>query len=154
MTACGPGGAGHAVDASTDHGIEGVLRIMVVDDNADAASMLAMLLESAGHEVTVAHGAREALERSAGAPPDVFLLDIGLPEIDGNDLARGLRAQPGTAGAVLVAITGYGQETDREQTAAAGFDHHLVKPVDMEKLYAILGDIKSPERVGANNRRG
>ena len=118
-----------------------MLKIMVVDDNVDAASMLAMLLESAGHEVMTAHRASEALDRSKVDVPNVFVLDIGLPDIDGNELARHLRAQPETGGAVLIALTGYGLAEDREQTAAAGFDHHLVKPVDTEKLYGILSHI-------------
>jgi len=114
------------------------LRVMVVDDNVDAAAMLAMLLEVAGHRVAVEHDPLRALARSRAEAPDVFLLDIGLPGIDGNELARRLRAQPETADAVLVAVTGYGQENDRKVTLAAGFDHHLVKPVDLEALAAIL----------------
>jgi signal transduction histidine kinase/CheY-like chemotaxis protein len=114
------------------------LRIMVVDDNVDAASMMSMVLEAVGHQVEVQHDALAALERSAADPPQVFLLDIGLPEIDGIELARRLRAQPGTADAVLIAITGYGQAEDHALTAAAGFEHHLTKPVDINKLYAIL----------------
>jgi len=117
------------------------LRVMVVDDNVDAASVLAMLLQALGHEVFVEHGSRPALSRSKEETPQVFLLDIGLPDIDGNELARQLRDQPETANAVLIAVTGYGQEKDREQTQAAGFDHHLVKPVDMKKLVSILGTI-------------
>jgi signal transduction histidine kinase len=134
---------GRAADTGTGPDTGVPLRIMVVDDNADAASMLGMLLESAGHEIVVEHDARGAIERSMVNPPQVFLLDIGLPEIDGNELARRLRAQPATADAVLIAITGYGQEQDRARAAAAGFNHHLVKPVDIEKLYAILAGIKS-----------
>ncbi|HEX8602331.1 MAG TPA: ATP-binding protein [Pseudoduganella sp.] len=123
---------------------DGPLRIMVVDDNVDAASILAMVLESAGHQVRVAHEAPAvlaalALARSKDEVPHVFLLDIGLPGMDGNELAQRLRARPETAGAMLVAITGYGQEHDRAQTAAAGFDHHLVKPVNIDELHAILG---------------
>jgi CheY-like chemotaxis protein len=114
------------------------LRIMVVDDNMDAAAMLAMLLEALGHKVLVEHGSRRALERAKIDPPQVFLLDIGLPEIDGNELANRLREQPETADAVLIAITGYGQDSDRGRALAAGFDHHLVKPVDTAKLVAIL----------------
>lgn len=122
------------------------LRILVVDDNVDAAVMLSMLLEAAGHEVLVEHHARGALARLAAPTdaPDVFLLDIGLPEMDGNALARYVRAHPAGAGAVLIAITGYGQARDRAQTAAAGFDHHFVKPVDLEKLYAILATVRQP----------
>ncbi|WP_334187734.1 ATP-binding protein [Noviherbaspirillum sp.] len=120
---------------------EAPLRIMVLDDNQDAALMLAMLLESVGHEVTVEHTATAALRRSAAVRPDVFLLDIGLPEIDGNALARSLRAQPETAGAVLIAVTGYGQEHDREATRLAGFDHHLVKPIDTGYLLTLLAGV-------------
>ena len=114
------------------------LRVMVVDDNADAAQMLAMYLETSGHEVQVAYGARQALEQARAAPPDVFLLDIGLPEMNGNKLAQQLRLQPQTADAVLIAVTGYGQESDRQAALASGFNHHFVKPIDPVKLVALL----------------
>jgi signal transduction histidine kinase/ActR/RegA family two-component response regulator len=117
------------------------LRIMVVDDNVDAASMLVMLLEASGHRVSVEHGSRRALERARIEAPQVCLLDIGLPEMDGNKLAQALRSMPETATAVLIAITGYGQESDRQRTLAAGFDHHLVKPVDIRKLAGILDKV-------------
>jgi CheY-like chemotaxis protein len=117
------------------------LRILVVDDNADAAAMLAMLLEAAGHHVSVEHDARLALARAREEMPQACLLDIGLPEIDGNALARQLRELAGATRPVLVAVTGYGQEIDREQSLAAGFDHHLVKPVDTKALAAILATI-------------
>ena len=115
------------------------LRILVVDDNADAAQMLGMFLEMSGYQVDVELDARSALERSRIAPPDVCLLDIGLPEMDGNELARRLRAQPETENALLVAVTGYGYEHDRQMALAAGFDHHFVKPVDPHELLALLG---------------
>jgi signal transduction histidine kinase/CheY-like chemotaxis protein len=121
-----------------------MLKIMVVDDNIDAATMLAMLLESAGHRVVVAYRAQEALERVKDDAPNVYVLDIGLPDVDGNELARHLRARPEAVNAVLIALTGYGLPEDREKTAAAGFDHHLVKPVDTEKLYKILANIHPP----------
>jgi PAS domain S-box-containing protein len=121
------------------------LRIMVVDDNADAASMLGMLLEASGHEVLIEHGSQKALERARKEAPQVCVLDIGLPEIDGNELAKRLRAQPETAQSVLIAVTGYGQENDRKQTQAAGFDHHLVKPVDTAQLSAILRAVNDPD---------
>jgi PAS domain S-box-containing protein len=120
------------------------LRIMVVDDNEDAAAMLAMLLEASGHQVIVEHRSLQALERARQEHPQVCLLDIGLPEIDGLELARRLRAQPETAHALLIAVTGYGQDQDRRETHEAGFDHHLVKPVDMNQLAAILA---APGRV-------
>lgn len=131
----GAQGSGAMPDAS------GSLRVLVVDDNVDAATMLAMLLEASGHEALVEHGARRALERAKSARPQVCLLDIGLPEMDGNELARHLRAQPETAGALLIAVTGYGQEDDRRRALAAGFDHHLVKPVDVRKLATILDTV-------------
>ena len=117
------------------------LRVMIVDDNADAASMLAMFLEASGHEVAVEHRPLEALERARVDRPNVCLLDIGLPEVDGNELARRLRAQDESKDAVLIAVTGYGQEQDRRNTAAAGFDHHLVKPLDMGQLAALLTQV-------------
>ncbi|MET0982577.1 MAG: PAS domain-containing protein [Telluria sp.] len=117
------------------------LRILVVDDNVDAATMLAMLLEASGHQVWTEHGARDGLARAQAELPDVCLLDIGLPDMDGNELAQRLRAQPDTARAVLIAVTGYGQEADRERTKAAGFDYHLVKPLDPKALFGILATV-------------
>lgn len=117
------------------------LRILVVDDNADAATMLAMLLETSGHDVFVEYGAQAALQRAKTERPHVCLLDIGLPEINGNELAQQLRAQAETADSVLIAVTGYGQETDRKQTMASGFNYHLVKPVDAGKLMALLAKV-------------
>ena len=117
------------------------LRVMVVDDNVDAASMLALLLEAAGHRVITEHGSRSALERARKEMPQVCLLDIGLPEMDGIELARRLRAQPETADTLLIAVTGYGQEQDRKQTLEAGFDHHLVKPIDFARLAALLAGV-------------
>jgi PAS domain S-box-containing protein len=117
------------------------LKLMIVDDNVDAAETLGLLLEACGHEVAVEHQPLRALMRARELRPDVCLLDIGLPEIDGNELARRLQAQPETAGTVLVAITGYGQERDREEAFMAGFRHHLVKPVDMDKLAHVLAEV-------------
>jgi CheY-like chemotaxis protein len=104
---------------------------------------LALLLEASGHEVTVEQRPLQALERSRTQPSDVYLLDIGLPEMDGNDLARRLRAQKETARAVLVAVTGYGQEHDRRASMAAGFSHHLVKPVRPADLRNLLAQVSS-----------
>ena len=127
--------------ASQDLPAQKALRVMVVDDNVDAAQMLAMFVEASGHEVQVEYGARRALEQARIKSPDVFLLDIGLPDIDGNELAKRLRAQPETAAAILVAITGYGQAEDRSKALASGFEHYFVKPVDPGKLVALLGGI-------------
>lgn len=118
------------------------LRILVVDDNEDAATMLAMVVEAAGHEVSVENHARQALERARHFVPDVCLLDIGLPDIDGYELARQLRTKLGLRNAVLIAVTGYGQAQDRENSFAAGFDYHFTKPVDSAKLVTLLSEIK------------
>ncbi|WUR14669.1 PAS domain S-box protein [[Empedobacter] haloabium] len=118
------------------------LRILVVDDNVDAAQMLAMLLESSGHEVAVEHSPSRALRHALARPPQLCLLDIGLPEMDGYELAARLRARSETAGVVLVAVTGYGQASDREKSLAAGFDHHLVKPIAMDRLRDILAQVR------------
>jgi signal transduction histidine kinase/ActR/RegA family two-component response regulator len=118
------------------------LKIMVVDDNADAARTLAMFVEALGHQVFVESSSSKALEDARTELPDVCLLDIGLPEMDGNELARRLRAQPETANTLLVAVTGYGQEQDRKNALGAGFDHLFVKPVDTQKLAALLREIE------------
>ena len=115
-----------------------LLRVLVVDDNVDAAQVLAMYVGAAGHTVAVEHDPFAALARAEAFAPDACLLDIGLPGMDGHELARRLRALPATAQALLVAITGYGQAQDREASSDAGFDHHLVKPVDMGELEQIL----------------
>jgi signal transduction histidine kinase/ActR/RegA family two-component response regulator len=113
-------------------------RIMVVDDNPDAALMLSMLLEATGYQVATENSSHAALARARETLPEVCLLDIGLPGMDGYQLARQILALPGMAGATLIAITGYGQEEDRRKTREAGFHHHLVKPVDPAQLSALL----------------
>ncbi|RZA32218.1 MAG: response regulator [Lysobacteraceae bacterium] len=113
-------------------------QVLVVDDNVDAAELLGMMLEGAGHRVHIEHLSQGALDYAGAAAPAVCILDIGLPDLDGYELARRLRALPGTAGALLVAVTGYGRPQDREAALAAGFDHHLVKPVDLQQLLGLL----------------
>jgi PAS domain S-box-containing protein len=112
-------------------------RILVVDDNVDAAETLRMLLELDGHEVQVAHTGTAALQ-AAVAQHDVILLDIGLPDVNGYDVAARLRAMPALARTVLVALTGWGGERDRQRAREAGFDHHLSKPVTPEDLRTTL----------------
>jgi CheY-like chemotaxis protein len=119
------------------------LRIQIVDDNIDAAATLSTLLELQGHEVSVEHDGRSALRRARLDRPQVLLLDIGLPDMDGYELARQIRAMPDTAGAVLVALTGYGQGRDRREAEAAGFDHYLVKPASMEQIEEILAQVRA-----------
>jgi CheY-like chemotaxis protein len=113
------------------------LRFMVVDDNVDAANTLGELLEALGQEVKVFHEPMAALDAAAGYRPDVALLDIGLPVLDGYQLAARLREQQGRHGCRMFALTGYGQDSDRERSTAAGFEQHLVKPISIEQLVAL-----------------
>jgi signal transduction histidine kinase/ActR/RegA family two-component response regulator len=118
-------------------------RILVVDDNEDAAQMLAAVLTSYGCEVQIAHDGVEAMRLGAAQPFDAALLDIGLPVMDGYELAGRLRELPTLARAWLVAVTGYGQESDRRRALAAGFEEHLVKPVDVAALESIVAKLSS-----------
>jgi PAS domain S-box-containing protein len=113
-------------------------RVLIADDNKDAADSLAMLLEIEGHEVRVAHGGHAALALAQAFRPDVALLDIGMPDVSGFAVAAALRREPWGRTIQLVALTGWGQESDRRQTTAAGFDRHLTKPIDMDDLTAVL----------------
>jgi two-component system CheB/CheR fusion protein len=117
-------------------------RIVVVDDNVDSAQSLALLLEYDGHEVCVAHAGDAAIDAARGFRPHVVLLDIGLPGMNGYDVARRLRVDPEVPALTLVALTGYGQDEDRERSRAAGFDHHLTKPVEYDRLAALLGSLQ------------
>jgi CheY-like chemotaxis protein len=113
-------------------------KIMVVDDNEDAADLLSMLLEQLGNTTRVAHDAQGALDIIDDFAPDLAVLDIGLPEMDGYELARRLRERPLSSPLRLIALTGYGQSTDKDCAARAGFDAHMVKPVAMEALEAVI----------------
>jgi CheY-like chemotaxis protein len=115
------------------------LTVTVVDDNLDAGHSLAVLLRAHGHKVHVHEDAASTLAGADGAT-QVFILDIGLPDMTGYELARRLRRLPRHAGAMFVALTGYGQQRDRELSQQAGFDHHLVKPVEIGKLTQILAE--------------
>jgi CheY-like chemotaxis protein len=110
----------------------------VIDDNVDAADSLALLLRLAGHEVRTANDGPTALEIATEFRPEVALVDIGLPGIDGYEVARRLRAMPECQGALLIALTGYGQAEDRRRSLEAGLDEHLVKPVDPAALEKVL----------------
>lgn len=114
-------------------------RILLVDDNRDATDSLALLLQMHGHDVLSAYEGRSALDLAAREQPSFILVDIGLPDIDGFEVARRLRANPRTAGSVLVALTGYGQPADREKSKHAGFDHHLVKPAGAQEILSLVG---------------
>jgi CheY-like chemotaxis protein len=111
---------------------------MVVDDNRDAADSLGALLRSLGCEVTVAYSGAEALARLGREQPEVVLLDIGMPELDGHEVARRIRRLEGFDRVTLIALTGWGQEQDMDRSRAAGFDHHLIKPADLGALETLL----------------
>ena len=119
-------------------------RILLADDNADAATTLDLLLQSLGQETRVAHDGEEALELIESFRPDIVMLDIGMPKINGYDVAQRLRAA--RSGAVLVAITGWGQEADRQRAREAGFDHHFVKPVSEAALRRVICVSGLPEQ--------
>ncbi len=118
------------------------LRVLVVDDNKDMVDSLAVLLRAHGYEVCTAYCGLEALEAASAGQPDIILLDIGLPEIDSWQVARRLRGERGLQQALLVAITGYGQEADFARSREAGFDYHMVKPIDPDKLRHLLADLQ------------
>jgi CheY-like chemotaxis protein len=109
-------------------------RMLIVDDNRDAAETMAMLQQLRGHDTFTAHTGPDAVTAAEKFLPQVVLLDIGLPEMDGYEVARKIRTMPGMRHAFLVALTGYGTENDRKMASAAGFDEHLVKPADLELL--------------------
>ncbi len=116
-------------------------RVLVVDDNVDAAQTVAMLLDMSGHQCRMAHDGPGGLEAALAWQPDAVLLDIGLPALNGYELARLIRHEPRLKNVVLVALTGYGLEADRQRSREAGFDHHLVKPADFDEIEKILESI-------------
>jgi CheY-like chemotaxis protein len=116
-------------------------RVLVVDDNCDAADSLAMMLRAGGHEAWAAYDAARGIEEADNLRPDVVLLDIGLPEMNGHEVARHIRSQPWGQGLVLIALTGWGQPEDKRRALEAGFDLHVTKPIspnDLERLLASL----------------
>ncbi|HET6892698.1 MAG TPA: ATP-binding protein, partial [Pyrinomonadaceae bacterium] len=124
------------------------LRVLVVDDNVDTAESMAILLSATGHESRVAHSGETALEAAFEYQPNIVLLDIGLPGMNGYEVAKQLRQHPQTKNATLIAVTGYGQDVDRQHSQKAGFDHHLVKPADFAKLEELLATLTRQEHPG------
>ncbi|MGH6636626.1 MAG: ATP-binding response regulator [Gammaproteobacteria bacterium] len=120
-------------------------RILVVDDNRDSAESLAMLLKLTGNETHTAYDGLEAVEAAATFRPEVVLLDIGLPKLNGYEAARKIREQPWGKGMVLVALTGWGQDEDRQKSTDAGFNDHMVKPVDHAALMKLLAELPAVE---------
>lgn len=117
------------------------VQVLIVDDNEDAADMLSLLLQALGHEVSVSYSPFEALALAKQTSPSVLFVDIGLPDMDGFELARRLRTIPETERALLIAVTGYGQAQDKEHALEAGFDHHLVKPVNLDQVVELLAKV-------------
>ncbi|MEO6447181.1 MAG: ATP-binding protein, partial [Gemmatimonadaceae bacterium] len=140
----GVGALGTSEDLNASSAVE-KLRILVVDDNADAAESLCMLLELVGHDVSSANDGLGAVHAAEDFLPDVAILDIGLPKLNGYEAARRIRAARGAA-VTLIALTGWGQEDDRRRSREAGFDHHLTKPADFGVLQKLLSDIARRER--------
>lgn len=118
-------------------------RVLIVDDNRDAADSMSMLLQQFGMEVQVCYNGAEALAMFSGYRPAVVLLDIGMPGMDGYAVAGKLRQLETGAGALFIALTGWGQEQDRRRSLASGFNHHLTKPADMDLLWSLLRDATS-----------
>jgi len=149
------GGAAGAPGAAGDVGADaraGARRVLVVDDNVDAATMLASFLELSGHRAEVAHTGRDAVAAAARFVPEMVLLDIGLPDISGYEVAREVRAVPGLHAVMLVAVTGWGQAEDRRLAREAGFDFHVVKPADPADVLRLLAALP-PASAGAPPRQ-
>src|SRR4051794_15820107 len=122
-------------------------RVLIVEDVADYADSMAMLLRLLGHQVAVARSGFEGLIVALATRPEVILLDIGMADLDGFEVASRLRATGEFGGVLIIAITGYGRASDREHSAAAGIDHHLVKAASLEEVERLLG----PRRVPAES---
>jgi DNA-binding response OmpR family regulator len=118
-------------------------RVLIVDDNRDAATTLSMLLKVTGNETRTAYDGLEGFEAATAFRPDIILLDIGLPKLNGYDVCRRIREQPWGKNMVLVALTGWGQEEDRRLSKDAGFDHHMVKPLDFATLTSLLAGVSA-----------
>ena len=121
---------------------DGPRRCLVIEDNLDAAESMGLLLELSGHQVEIAHDGRKGLEAARRFRPEVVLCDIGLPDgLDGYEVARQMRQDQALDGVKLIALTGYGQEEDQRRAREAGFDVHLTKPADPERLERLLADL-------------
>jgi CheY-like chemotaxis protein len=129
---------------SLPDGLRSSARILIVEDDRDTAESMARLLKILGYEVDVARDGVEAIARASGRKPDFVLLDIGLPGMDGYQVARNLKREITGKDALIIAVTGYGQSEDRDRSLQAGIDHHLVKPIDHGVLLALLADSRRP----------
>jgi signal transduction histidine kinase/ActR/RegA family two-component response regulator len=148
-----PARATHAAQGDSQQAAAPRHRILVVDDNRDAADSLALLLTLQGSEVRTAYDGLEAIEAAAAFDPDVVLSDLGMPRMNGYEAAQKIREQC-SGKVVLVAMTGWGQEEDKRKSSEAGFDFHLVKPVDLDDLEELLASLEAPDREAASDRGG
>jgi CheY-like chemotaxis protein len=138
--------ANKAIEAAAGAGRSG-RRVLIVDDNRDAADSLCQILRLLGHDARAAYDGAEGLALAGASPPDVMLLDIGMPRIDGYTMARKIRETAWGRHVTLIAVTGFGQEEDRRRAFDAGFDHHIVKPVDVIRLQQLLSERTAPDVV-------
>jgi len=122
----------------------GCMKILIADDNRDAAQSLGTLLELSNHEVLIAHDGEEALRISRQTMPDAMILDIGMPRVTGDQVARTIRSEPWGGKVLMIAVTGWGEPEDKASASAAGFDHHLTKPIDIDEIEKLLGDFVPP----------
>jgi PAS domain S-box-containing protein len=152
--AVAPAEARRASEATAIKGTGQPRRVLVVDDNHDVAETLAMLLESLGHRVEMAHDGRRAIEIAQALQPEVVVLDIGLPGMDGYQVAKEIRRKPPLQKAMLIALSGYGQEEDRRRSQEAGFDYHLVKPVSWTVLESLLATPATRRAGGSGDDSG
>jgi two-component system CheB/CheR fusion protein len=141
LVASGRSLAGRLVEAPALATARGGKRVLVVEDNADSAEMLRMVLALHGHEIAVAQDGPSALEAARRFQPRVIVCDIGLPHMNGYEVARHVRALPEIAQPTLIALSGYGQDEDRRRASDAGFEYHLVKPVEPQALFALLDSL-------------
>jgi CheY-like chemotaxis protein len=139
-------GSGDTSNLAHSNGSKPGHRILLADDNRDALDSLATLLQCDGHEVHTAADGAEAFAVAEECRPNVVLLDIGMPKLDGYEVARRIRAEPWGKATVLIALTGWGQDEDRRRSREVGFDSHLVKPLDPDALSKLLSRLPSPER--------
>jgi CheY-like chemotaxis protein len=125
------------------------MKVLVADDNRDAALSLGALLEMSGHKVLIAHDGEEALRIARQAMPDAMILDIGMPRLTGDQVSRAVRNEPWGRRVFLAAVTGWGEPQDKERASAAGFDHHLTKPIDVDELEKLLVDFAARREPGS-----
>jgi len=119
------------------------MKVLIADDNHDAAQSLGALLELSNHEVLIAHDGEEALRIARQAMPDAMILDIGMPRVTGDQVARAIRSEPWGGKVLMIAVTGWAEPEDKARATAAGFDLHLTKPIDVDELEKLLGDFAS-----------